>query len=86
MNNTNRVDIKENDILKQDSKLLSILLSDNSTKQNIIWATDNYVSLGEGYNANEEITIPLITGNNGILIDEVIDFSTIVMIEFNGVY
>jgi transcriptional regulator with XRE-family HTH domain len=35
------VDIKENDVLRYDRQLLTILLKDNSTKQNIIWATDN---------------------------------------------
>ena len=64
----NLVDIKENDIIKYDKELLPILLKDNSSKQNIIWATDNYVILGDGYGMNEEIITSLITGKNGNII------------------
>jgi hypothetical protein len=64
----NLVDIKENDIIKYDKELLPILLKDNSSKRNIIWATDNYVFLGDGYGPNEEITTSLITGKNGNII------------------
>ncbi|MEG1952512.1 MAG: restriction endonuclease subunit M, partial [Bacteroidales bacterium] len=64
----NLVDIKENDIIKYDKELLSILLKDNSSKKNIIWATGNYVSLENGYGANEEIKATLITGKNGNII------------------
>src|SRR5659263_230813 len=68
MTDRNKVDIKENDVLRYDSQLLTILLKDNSTKQNIIWATDNYVSTGSKCAANEQITTPLITGKNGNII------------------
>lgn len=34
---------------------LPTLLSDKTTKGNIIWATDDYASLGEGYDAKHEI-------------------------------
>lgn len=64
----NLVDIKENDIIKYDKELLPILLKDNSSKQNIIWATDNYVIFGDGYGMNEEIITSLITGKNGNII------------------
>jgi len=68
MTDRNKVDIKENDVLRYNRQLLTILLKDNSTKQNIIWATDNYVSFGSIYAVNEQITIPLITGKSGNLI------------------
>lgn len=68
MTDRNKVDIKENDVLRYDRQLLTILLKDNSTKQNIIWATDNYASFGSEYSVNEQITIPLISGKNGNLI------------------
>ncbi len=45
----NKVDIKENYIYNIDSKLLEILLRDHSSNKNIIWATDNYKSRGNGY-------------------------------------
>ncbi|MEG0693644.1 MAG: restriction endonuclease subunit M [Oscillospiraceae bacterium] len=64
----NLVDIKENDIIKYDKELLPILLKDNSSKHNIIWATDNYVSLGWWYNTNEEIIASLITRQKGNII------------------
>lgn len=68
MVSNNLVDIKENDIIKYDKELLPILLKDNSSKKNIIWATDNYVSLGDGYGVNDEITSSRITGSNGNVI------------------
>lgn len=65
---TNNIDIKENDLLKSDQQLLTILLKDNSSKQNIIWATDNYTSLGKGYTSKDQITKESITGENGLII------------------
>ncbi len=62
------VDIKENNILKIDRNLLSLLLFDRTTRNNIFWATDNYVSLGEGFQINDEITIEHVTGKHGNLI------------------
>lgn len=64
----NLVDIQENDIIKYDLELLPILLKDNSSKRNIIWATSNYAPLGDRYNLNEEISAPLITGKKGNVI------------------
>ena len=64
----NKIDIKENNLLKFDKQLLSILLIDNSSKCNIIWATDNYEPLGDGYHYSSEITIALISGENGTVI------------------
>lgn len=52
-----RIDIKEN------KKLLSILLKDKTTNRNLIWATDNYEKYGENYKRNCTICIDLITGN-----------------------
>lgn len=66
MNNT--IDIKENEILKFDSQLLIILLKDNSSKKNIIWATDNYEPLGEDYKSDSEIMVESIAGENGTII------------------
>ncbi|MDH6306844.1 hypothetical protein M2459_002139 [Parabacteroides sp. PF5-5] len=68
MVNKSLVDIKENDIIEFDSQLLPILLKDNSSKRNIIWATDNYVQYGSAYTNKEEITPNLISGNNGNII------------------
>lgn len=63
-----RVDVKENKILERDAQLLSILLKDNSSGKNLIWATEDYLSNGNGYGANDYITIYSITGKSGNLI------------------
>lgn len=63
-----RVDVKENRILERDAQLLSILLKDNSSGKNLIWATDDYASNGNGYSASDYITIYSITGKSGNLI------------------
>ena len=60
-----KVDIKENEILNSDPKLLEILLKDNSSGKNIIWATNDYASNGEGFSADDQILPDLITGENG---------------------
>lgn len=64
----NQVDVKENAILALDSKILSFLLKDKTTKKNIIWATDDYTSYGDGYGFGDEITVDAITGSNGNII------------------
>lgn len=56
------IDIKEENLLSIDSELLNILLKDNSSGRNIIWATDDYKSNGIGFEFNSEITINKITG------------------------
>lgn len=61
----NRIDIEENYIYKLDNELLEILLKDRSSKENIIWATDNYAHKGFGYQFSDEITIMAITGHKG---------------------
>ena len=61
----NLVDIQENYIFHLDNKLLSILLKDHSSGKNIIWATDNYASLGYGFQSYDYITVESVTGYNG---------------------
>ena len=61
----NSVDILENDI---QPEVLAMLLRDHTTGHNIIWATHDYETLGEGYSYNDEITLELITGKNGKVI------------------
>jgi hypothetical protein len=75
-----RIDVKENVIATLDPKILRILLKDKSKeyeknhkkkknlKTNIIWATDDYATLGEGYYVSDEITVSAITGENGNVI------------------
>ena len=63
-----RVDIKENRILALDSMLLNILLKDNSSGKNIIWATDDYTQYDETYTKDRQITVFSVTGKNGTII------------------
>ena len=68
MTNSSRIDIKENALLRMDDGILETLLKDHSSDKNIIWATDNYEQLGDGYSFSDEINIPFITGKNGDII------------------
>ena len=54
----------ENGMQNLNLDILSVLLLDKTTKKNIIWATEGYASLGEGYGFSDEITIEAITGRN----------------------
>ena len=63
-----KVDIKENRILALDSTLLNILLKDNSSGKNIIWATDDYTQYDETYTKDRQITVFSVTGKNGSII------------------
>ena len=62
------IDIKEDAMLRLNPKLLDLLLWDQSSRKNIIWATTDYVSNGIGFEENSEITAALITGENRLLI------------------
>lgn len=68
MDKANEVDILEDIIMQRDPVLLHNLLTDRSSGGNIIWATDIYASLGEGYGFHDEITAERITGKNGFVI------------------
>lgn len=56
------IDIKKEKIYKVDSEILNILLHDNSSEKNIIWATDNYEAYGNKFSCSSEITIDKIIG------------------------
>ena len=68
------IDVLEDEIEKISPQLLQILLKDNSTSRhygrdvNIIWATNDYESMGDGYHFTDEIKPELITGCNGLVI------------------
>ena len=61
-------DVLEDTLMKINQKLLSILLFDCASKKNIIWATEDYASLGDKYKAEAEISPELITGEHTTLI------------------
>ncbi|MEG1495405.1 MAG: restriction endonuclease subunit M, partial [Bacilli bacterium] len=62
------IDVKENNVYNLDCELLAILLRDNTTGKNIIWATDNYMPYGDLYKFNSEITISKIISYHGQVI------------------
>ena len=64
----NKTDIKENYLYSFNAGILKILLMDRTTRKNIIWATDDYASLGEQYAADKEIIPACITGLFGDVI------------------
>ena len=55
--------IKEKDTFEFDNDILHILLKDNSSGKNIIWAIDDYAYLGDGYQAHQHIKEEFITGD-----------------------
>ena len=61
-------DVQETTLAELDKNILLILLKDRSTGKNILWATDDYKDLGIGFAADDEITLPAITGTHGNLI------------------
>ncbi len=61
-------DVIEDDIMQLERSLLDVLLFDRATRKNIIWATDDYSSLGEAYQKESEILPELITGEHTFLI------------------
>lgn len=62
------IDILENELIEKYPEILDTLLFDNTTKKNIIWATDNYEHLGESYCYHSQICSDLITGDYGSII------------------
>lgn len=56
------VDVKENKLLSIDIELLNIMLKDNSSGKNIIWATSDYENNGSGFDFDSEITVNKVTG------------------------
>jgi hypothetical protein len=61
------IDIRE-DYLAINDNLLELLLKDNTTSQNILWATDSYEEKGEFFAPHALITSKLVTGIYGSLI------------------
>ena len=59
------IDIKENYLFRLDKELLQILLKDHSSGKTIIWATNNYSSLGYGFQSSDHITVESVTDVNG---------------------
>ena len=62
------IDILEDEIMSWGHEILEILLLDRTTGENIIWATDDYQSRGEGFTFHDQIAVERITGENKMMI------------------
>ena len=62
------VDIREDDLLAWSPEVLTTLLRDHTTGQNIFWATHDYEALGSGYDYHSAIRPELITGEHKMVI------------------
>ena len=58
------IDILEDEIKSWGYEILETLLLDRTTGGNIIWATDDYSSRGDGFKFYDNITIDKICGRN----------------------
>jgi len=58
-----KLKIFDEDITAYGKQILTIMLKDRTTGKNIIWATNDYISLGNIYRAENEISINIINGN-----------------------
>ena len=64
----NKVDVKENYILKLDNDLLALLLKDRSSGKNLIWATDIYAAKGPSFFAYSQMSMNAVSGRYGNVI------------------
>lgn len=62
------IDILEDELKSWGHEILDNLLRDRTTGDNIIWATDDYACMGNGYSFLDHITIEKVTGKYGGLI------------------
>jgi len=58
------IDILEDEIKSWGHEILDNLLLDRTTGENIIWATDDYADLGDGYSFHDFVTPEKICGKN----------------------
>ncbi|MDR2833361.1 MAG: Eco57I restriction-modification methylase domain-containing protein [Streptococcaceae bacterium] len=63
-----KVDISEENILRESPELLNILLKDRTTGKKIIWATDSYSFNGDGWAEKDPILPKQITGKFALMI------------------
>ena len=54
--------------IRDNGDILKILLKDRTTRKNIIWATDSYQDMGEGYQAKDHIKESLFKNEAGQII------------------
>ena len=56
----------QSDILEWSlpEEVLSVLLKDRTTGENLIWATEDYAQRGAGFGVDDQITVAQITSKN----------------------
>lgn len=64
---TKMIDIEPYRKIGNDKSLMDILLLDNNTKSNLIWATDDYKSQGQGFGARDSIQYLFIINPNRVI-------------------
>lgn len=62
------IDIREDELLAMGGGILDTLLLDRTTGENIIWASDDYATMGDAYTFHKHILPELITGMNQAII------------------
>jgi len=62
------IDVIEEEIYRAYPSLLELLLIDQTTKKNIIWATEAYQERGDKYGFDKEIKTDLIVGEHTMII------------------
>ncbi|MBR3158799.1 MAG: hypothetical protein IKF14_06805 [Atopobiaceae bacterium] len=65
---TEAIDVKEQALADRDLGTLKLLLMDHATLGNLRWATDDYTSLGEGFDRSDELTVERVTGGHAEVI------------------
>ncbi len=60
--------MKDNNLLEINRSLLEVLLKDNSTGRNILWATDDYLKFGSACSSDKEIKINQVLLRKGGII------------------
>lgn len=63
-----QTDTSENELRSTYLSVLDVLLKDHTSGRNILWATDDYASMGDGYGWKDCITPDKITGGYGDII------------------
>ena len=62
------IDALERSICTRDKELLNILLYDQTTKRNILWATSDYISFGSDFSEHSEIFPEQVVGRYANLV------------------
>lgn len=56
------IDVSEDKLHREESKVLELLLRDQTTRRNIIWATSSYEYLGKGFAPHQPLGRSKVTG------------------------